>query len=620
MNNLIKQIEITNFRSIKHTIIDCSSYNLFCGQNDVGKSNVLKALNLFFNQETDFQTPFNFFTDYNKYALAEAQSSKKGKQFIRIKVTFNTPRSYRSIPNQTFYIEKTYDRNDRSGSGTLKYSEDSTIARTSISRLYNQIRYVYIPALKGKEVVQYLLGLLGEQQLIGQKQIDDLNQHINAKTQNLTGLLNESKIGINVTFGLPTLLRDFWQQLSVGTTYEYTEKITQQISEKRGAEIELNPKLYQIPLTMRGDGVKSKFLPPILKWLQNNNKSLIFIWGIDEPENSLEFRAAESLSTLFCDEYAKTTQIFATSHSMAFINPRETALIKPTIFKTIRSQYGETEFRDINDIFKDSLNTELLDEIGALEIQKSLISAFRKQIDAEKESKKEIEVQLKELQIQINALVRPLVITEGKTDIKHIKKAKEELRITDIDFEYIDDEKNQPSGESALKNLLLSLSKLPNKNKIIGIFDRDVANTIKDIEAEGMPYKSYGNNVYAFCISTPQYRKNKGQTEISIEYLYADDEITTSIENGRRLFFGTEFMTARHNTLNLVLSLPAGRGKDKILESCGEQAVLDTNNRNVLATKNDFAEAVLHNRIQISPESWENFRHIFQKIKLISEL
>ena len=48
MNNLIKQIEISNFRSIKHTTIDCSEYNLFCGQNDVGKSNILKALNLFF--------------------------------------------------------------------------------------------------------------------------------------------------------------------------------------------------------------------------------------------------------------------------------------------------------------------------------------------------------------------------------------------------------------------------------------------------------------------------------------------------------------------------------------------------------------------------------------------
>lgn len=47
MNNLISQIEITNFRSIKYEKIDCSAYNLFCGQNDVGKSNILKALNLF---------------------------------------------------------------------------------------------------------------------------------------------------------------------------------------------------------------------------------------------------------------------------------------------------------------------------------------------------------------------------------------------------------------------------------------------------------------------------------------------------------------------------------------------------------------------------------------------
>ena len=622
MNNLIKQIEITNFRSIKHAIIDCSSYNLFCGQNDVGKSNILKALNLFFNQETDFQTPFNFFTDYNKYALAEAQSSKKGKQFIRIKITFNTPSTYKSIPNKTFYIEKTYDRNDRGGNGVIRYSENSTIARTSISRLYNQIRYVYIPALKGKEVVQYLLGLLGEQQLIGPKQIDDLNQHINVKTQNLTGLLNESKIGINVTFGLPTLLRDFWQQLSVGTKYEYTEKINQQISEKRGVEVELNPKLYQIPLTMRGDGVKSKFLPPILKWLQNNNQSIIFIWGIDEPENSLEFRAAEALSTLFCDEYAKTTQIFATSHSMAFINPRETAKVKPFIFRTIHSLYGETEFQNINDLFKDTHNTELLEEIGALEIQQELISIFRKQIDAQKEAKQLFEVQVKDLQLKIKELKRPLVITEGKTDIKHIKKAKEKLGIIDIDFEQID-ENNQPAGESNLKTLLVQLSKVSHTNKIIGLFDRDQEQTVKDIEKDHLEYKDYGNNVYAFCIPVPQLRIDKGQTKISLEYLYTDDEIKTPLENRCRLFFGTEFTkpSLRHNIdENLILKLPDGKGKDKIIENNGNQAVLDKDEKNVLAKKNDFAEAILHDKIPIDNKSWENFRPIFDKIKKICEL
>lgn len=619
MNNLISQIEVTNFRSIKYAKIDCSAYNLFCGQNDVGKSNILKALNLFFNQETDFKTPFNFSADYNKYALAEAQTSKKKKQLIRIKITFKKPDSYRSIPTPTYFIEKTFDRNDKTGLGIIRYSEESTKARTAISKLYNQMRYVYIPALKGKDVIQYLLGLLGEQQLIGTTQIGDLNKSINDTTNDLAGLLNESKIGIGVSFGLPTLLSDFWQQLSVGTTYEYTEAIEQSLILKKGEEIKLNSASYQIPLNMRRDGIKSKFLPPILKWLQNHNAQQTFVWGIDEPENSLEFRAAEELSSLFGNEYALTTQIFATSHSMAFINPRDTDKIKPAIFRTIRSSLGETYFNDINDLYKRKNREDLLEEIGALAIQKELITKFRQQIEEEKNAKKKLEDSLNELQEQIAALNKPLVITEGKTDIKHILKAKEKLGIVDIDFEQID-QQYQPDGDGNLRKLLEQLSKVRHRNKIIGIFDRDIPDTIKDIEKGGLPHKDYGNGVYAFCISSPQSRINNGQTEISIEYLYTDQEITAQLENGCRLFLGTEFTrhSMRHNTDDdLTLKLPKGKGANKVLENNGDQAVYDKNDNNVLAKKDDFAEAVLNEQIGISDESWENFRHIFDKLRAI---
>ena len=487
MNNLISQIEVTNFRSIKYAKINCSEYNLFCGQNDVGKSNILKALNLFFNQETDFKTPFNFFTDYNKYALAEAQTSKKKKQLIKIKVIFKKPESYQSISGSTYFIEKTFDRNDKTGLGTIKYSEDSTKARTAISKLYNQMRYVYIPALKGKEVIQYLLGLLGEQELIGSTQIADLNKSINDTTNDLADLLNESKIGIGVSFGLPTLLSDFWQQLSVGTTYEYFEAIEKSLVSKKSSD-KLSSSSYQIPLNMRGDGIKSKFLPPILKLLQKHNTQQTFIWGIDEPENSLEFRAAEELSYLFGNEYALTTQIFATSHSMAFINPRDTDRVKPAIFRTVRSSLGETSFRDINDLYKTKNREDLLEEIGALAIQKELITKFRRQIEEEKNAKKELENSLNELQAHIAALTKPLVITEGKTDIKYILKAKEKLGITDVNFEQIDSQ-HQPDGDSNLHKLLEQLCKVHNRNKIIGIFDRDVPDTIKNIEKDGAPTK-----------------------------------------------------------------------------------------------------------------------------------
>lgn len=460
---------------------------------------------------------------------------------------------------------------------------------------------------------------LGEQQLIGTTQIGDLNKSINDTTNDLAGLLNESKIGIGVSFGLPTLLSDFWQQLSVGTTYEYTEAIEQSLILKKGEEIKLNSASYQIPLNMRGDGIKSKFLPPILKWLQNHNAQQTFVWGIDEPENSLEFRAAEELSSLFGNEYALTTQIFATSHSMAFINPRDTDKIKPAIFRTIRSSLGETYFNDINDLYKRKNREDLLEEIGALAIQKELITTFRQQIEEEKNAKKKLEDSLNELQEQIAALNKPLVITEGKTDIKHILKAKEKLGVVDIDFEQID-QQYQPDGDGNLRKLLEQLSKVRHRNKIIGIFDRDIPDTIKDIEKGGLPHKDYGNGVYAFCISSPQSRINNGQTEISIEYLYTDQEITAQLENGCRLFLGTEFTrhSMRHNTDDdLTLKLPKGKGANKVLENNGDQAVYDKNDNNVLAKKDDFAEAVLNEQIGISDESWENFRHIFDKLRAI---
>lgn len=49
----ISKIEIKNFRSIKTEIVSkLSELNVFSGCNDVGKSNVLRALDMFSIRET----------------------------------------------------------------------------------------------------------------------------------------------------------------------------------------------------------------------------------------------------------------------------------------------------------------------------------------------------------------------------------------------------------------------------------------------------------------------------------------------------------------------------------------------------------------------------------------
>lgn len=228
-----------------------------------------------------------------------------------------------------------------------------------------------------------------------------------------------------------------------------------------------------------------------------------------------------------------------------------------------------------------------------------------------------------QLEGTLEEMKKPLVITEGKTDIKFIQKAKEFLGLNDIDFDVIHPDQ-QPDGDSNLQKMLEQLCKIRKSFPVIGIFDRDIDSTVKKLDIGEGNYKDYGNRVYAFCIPIPKDRKIREQVKISIEYLFSDEEIKSPIDEvGHRLFFGSEFTkrSMLHNeNVNWSLLMPDGKGKDKIIENNGGQAVYDENDNNLLAKKEDFANAVVNNIINISNESWENFRPILEKIKMLSEL
>ena len=222
---------------------------------------------------------------------------------------------------------------------------------------------------------------------------------------------------------------------------------------------------------------------------------------------------------------------------------------------------------------------------------------------------------------KIEEQTKPIIITEGKTDIKHILKAQEMLSITDLDYACIEID-NQPDGDMNLIALLEQLAKVKRANSIIGIFDRDNDKILKALNTNESEFHAFGNNVYGFCIPVPEMRKQNGQIKISIEYLYSDEEIKTFLPNGCRLFLGTEFTKKSmwHNTEQLTLKLPKGKGEDKILENNGGQAVFDSDDNNYLAKKDDFAEAISKGQVDISKDSWTNFHPIFNIIRKIKEL
>lgn len=142
-----------------------------------------------------------------------------------------------------------------------------------------------------------------------------------------------------------------------------------------------------------------------------------------------------------------------------------------------------------------------------------------------------------ELKLYLKQSKKLLVITEGKTDWKHIKAAMRRLKITDIDivfFEYED-----ILGDTTLRDLLNRFAEMPLSQPIIGVFDRDNLTLLDELKISDCAYRCISNSVYAFAI--PLVNCEEYGSMISIEHYFKRTDLCKTDENGRRIFLGDEF-------------------------------------------------------------------------------
>lgn len=219
-----------------------------------------------------------------------------------------------------------------------------------------------------------------------------------------------------------------------------------------------------------------------------------------------------------------------------------------------------------------------------------------------------------ELINKISESQKPLVLTEGKTDAKHLQAALKFLDINDIDVEFFEISDNQ-WGNTQLENLLIQLSKVKQTRKIIGIFDRDDNKYIfKDT------FKQLGNesNVYEFTIP---FVDNGYGDKISIEHYYPRVNLTKPDTNGRRIFLGDEFFESS-NSKNGEFQTRISQIQNKIkVNGIIDEKVYkkeDLEQKHSIAlTKNDFAELVLNSTEFTTDFDFSNFNKIFDVIRSI---
>ena len=238
---------------------------------------------------------------------------------------------------------------------------------------------------------------------------------------------------------------------------------------------------------------------------------------------------------------------------------------------------------------------------------------------------------------------KPIIITEGATDWKHMLAAYNKLSKMDkykevfnnLDFEFFKYEtknsnKNTENkidmGNAALSTMCESYSKIPNNRRMIFIADCDDDRTNKKMSLQGVKYKTWGNNVFSFILPVPDFRKDT--PKICIEHLYSDDEIKTEYKEGdipRRLYLGNEFNSNGYMTKedkcceNRKL---CGSDKISIIDGSSGDRVINpkkNNSPNFALSKMDFAECILEKKFGFENFDFSNFVPIFEIIKEIIE-
>lgn len=393
----IKRIAIKNFRSIQNQVFDVKALTVLVGNNDIGKSNFLKALNLFFNGETEVGMPFNFKTDFCSFA----QVSKKKAPQIVIELTFTPPRGFRE---ERDVIWKKVWRREGLIENNKRYSDRSPLeSRKKIGYWLDQVNYSYVPAIKGQEYFSKLLadlhdvlaGTIEEELKIASSNfIDKIRDHTRRISKELF-----QRLGFESKLQIPTDLSVLFEVLDFETS---------------------NPN-GNISLKLRGDGIKVRHIPIILKFISeqrnfNRRKGAIkssTIWGYEEPENNLELSRAFEHAKDFI-EYSSNIQILITTHSPAFYSLKSNDESNAKVF-IVKPDENSPHSSSIA-AFDDEDITTLDKEMGLL----PFVTPHIKSLIEEKENLLQI---IKSKENELNKHNSNVLFVEGMTDKVIITKA-----------------------------------------------------------------------------------------------------------------------------------------------------------------------------------------------------
>jgi len=433
----------------------------------MGKSNLLRALDLFFNCE-NIDTQFELdFSDHRK-SIASSESFK-GQQFFWIKVTFNTPETYTNSVGKEFYVKRQWNRH-----GEITETRSKNSSSPQITRILNKISFHYIKAIKDQDVFSELLSKLYQITLESdgfKETMEKFVRGLQGETLELTNLFQD-QLKINTLVSSPTNIDSLFRTLDFEADDDQHSLIHQ-----------------------KGDGLKAKHIPRILEYLADHESSSQYhIWGFEEPENSLDLENASNEAENFARISGKDNiQLFLTSHSPVFYLKTQSKgsdskrFFVETGSSDAKAEGGSGKIVELNSIAEAEV------AMGGAGITQ--LPFIIRQLSIRDQNLQEIEKEITELRSELAQNQRPCLFVEGKNDVDLFVSARDRFDISTEQLEIY----GLGTAQSNLPLLITEISKNSAglHTPVLFLFDNDpsgrkAARALKqDYQPDSTPKVSY---------------------------------------------------------------------------------------------------------------------------------
>lgn len=374
----IHEITIENFRSIVGEPFDLNfdNYSVIVGPNNSGKSNILRALQLFFNgviDDREFEPRLDF--------PSSDSLSSQAKCRITVSLTY-TPSKDVNLEKAISILEEESGQSrldlnivklrlEYTKRGAMQWrfftkaglrSIKADLVQPIVDVIRASIRFKYLPV--GRDISTTIREELSDELIrtifSGWSGAVQARKEINESIQELIGKLQPrlQNSGDEITATISSVFDEI-RSLKLQLPFDNLENMLPS----------LVPSLrdhYETPLTQKGSGIQTSTLLFLLKYLadhhpQRHNLRVTYIWAIEEPESYLHPSKQRGMSNIL-QRFSSDVQTIITTHSPHFV-PRGADTNVLVVEKATSKPYSTLLVSNQYEVARQSLGVSLLDSM-----------------------------------------------------------------------------------------------------------------------------------------------------------------------------------------------------------------------------------------------------------------